>query len=383
MSATSRLSRARSIARTIDDLYAGAVDDDAWRRGLGSFASLFGGLGPYLVSLDPVTGQVYRDQCYDIDPRHVAEYGREWLARDQRFHVAMASPAGRTFTEIAMLGRRAWERTALYNEFLLPADCPWALSSILQKSRRRLTAISVQGTRNRGPFGEDDIVLSQRLLEHVTRAIQVKDRVELMRSGLEATASGMAPGVDSLTLDARGRILAATRGAFATLEAAGCIAASRGRTPDWRGPQGEQIAGVIASHRGTQGRTAAERVGALALDAPGGAAGGRIGLTLMRSPGSAPLWFTEQPYWLLCIQRKAQSPKRDPFAFAMRFDLTPRQSQIATILADGSTPVDIARQLDLSLHTVRNQLKRIFDRTGARTQAQLVSLLLQPPSART
>ncbi|MXP42475.1 hypothetical protein GRI75_12570 [Altererythrobacter soli] len=57
------------------------------------------------------------------------------------------------------------------------------------------------------------------------------------------------------------------------------------------------------------------------------------------------------------------------------FALTPTEALIASYLAQGKSPQRIADLCGISTGTVRTHLKRIFDKTGARGQVELVSLI--------
>jgi DNA-binding NarL/FixJ family response regulator len=62
-------------------------------------------------------------------------------------------------------------------------------------------------------------------------------------------------------------------------------------------------------------------------------------------------------------------------------DLTPRERQVLTLIADGASNKQIARRLDLSLKTVQNHVSRILDKLHAadRTQAALRARGITPP----
>jgi DNA-binding CsgD family transcriptional regulator len=60
-----------------------------------------------------------------------------------------------------------------------------------------------------------------------------------------------------------------------------------------------------------------------------------------------------------------------PSAFAR---LTPRQRDIATLVAQGRSNQEIADQLFLSVHTVRNQLVAVFDVLGVSRRAEIAAL---------
>ena len=57
------------------------------------------------------------------------------------------------------------------------------------------------------------------------------------------------------------------------------------------------------------------------------------------------------------------------------FGLTPAEASVAIELCDGTGLRDVASRRKVSYHTVRNQAKSIFGKTGCRTQAELAKLL--------
>jgi DNA-binding NarL/FixJ family response regulator len=57
--------------------------------------------------------------------------------------------------------------------------------------------------------------------------------------------------------------------------------------------------------------------------------------------------------------------------------LTKRELEILSLLAEGETDADIARQLYISIRTVRSHLDRIRDKTGRRRRADLTRLALE------
>lgn len=57
--------------------------------------------------------------------------------------------------------------------------------------------------------------------------------------------------------------------------------------------------------------------------------------------------------------------------------LTKRERDVARLVADGLTNREIAKDLGLSEHTVRNYLLRVFDKLGVSTRVELVLYCLQ------
>jgi DNA-binding CsgD family transcriptional regulator len=66
-------------------------------------------------------------------------------------------------------------------------------------------------------------------------------------------------------------------------------------------------------------------------------------------------------------------------ASGARHNLSPRESQIARLIADGATNPLIASVLDISLWTVSTHIRRIFAKLGVNTRAEMVAQLFGAP----
>lgn len=53
-----------------------------------------------------------------------------------------------------------------------------------------------------------------------------------------------------------------------------------------------------------------------------------------------------------------------------RFGLSPRQAEVALLLAQGHTTAEIARMLELTTHTVRHHAEQVLHRLNVRTRQQ-------------
>lgn len=65
-----------------------------------------------------------------------------------------------------------------------------------------------------------------------------------------------------------------------------------------------------------------------------------------------------------------------------RYGVTRAEARLAAKLTQNNSIAESARLLGISVNTARNQLKRIFDKTGTRRQIELLNLLLSPLPAR-
>lgn len=59
-----------------------------------------------------------------------------------------------------------------------------------------------------------------------------------------------------------------------------------------------------------------------------------------------------------------------------RYRCTARESALTEALLSGASLSDAAASLDITVHTARTHLKRVFRKTGTNRQSQLLRLLL-------
>ena len=79
---------------------------------------------------------------------------------------------------------------------------------------------------------------------------------------------------------------------------------------------------------------------------------------------------------LVLVVDPAQAPRVDPKLVAAVLGLSPSQSRVAALLAEGRTVGDIAAAAGHQAGYVRWQLKRIYKKQGVSGQAALVQRVL-------
>ena len=62
------------------------------------------------------------------------------------------------------------------------------------------------------------------------------------------------------------------------------------------------------------------------------------------------------------------------------YGLSPREGEVAKLVLRGTSTQAISSTLHISLHTVQDHLKAVFDKTGVHSRRELVSQLLRPPN---
>lgn len=75
------------------------------------------------------------------------------------------------------------------------------------------------------------------------------------------------------------------------------------------------------------------------------------------------------------ITLAAANPARISSLMMRAYTLSARERQVASLLLDGRSPAEIARDLHLSLHTVKDHMRAVFRKTRSHSRPQLTSRL--------
>ena len=78
---------------------------------------------------------------------------------------------------------------------------------------------------------------------------------------------------------------------------------------------------------------------------------------------------------LLLLTDMDDQPRISQESLMEIFGLTPSQARLASLLVEGKSLKEIAREMQNSSGTARNHLKVVFTQTGTNRQGELVSLL--------
>lgn len=358
----------------VEDLYAGTLDRASWDRAMIAISDMVRARGAALIAFNPVTGHVLRDEIHRLPSGMMTEYARTWSSQDSRLEYGRSAPVCSPFTELT-LNIPKWRRTPILNEFLLPIDAPHSLPVWLRKSPTKCVALTLQGTRRRGPFQDSDLHALRRIAPHVSRALEIRDRLERANIQAETWSSGLdslAPAI--FVLDSEGRALESNAVAEQLLRADSGVQIRVDGTLSLRQPAGSELQRWILSGRpparDAEGLLHVPRQDALPLSA------------LLTPVCFRTSWVGRDPRWLLVIFDPNRRADPDPELIARDFGISTAEASLAAALAAGDTLSVAAVRLGVSLHTVRTQLKSIFRKTGIRSQIELARAIVLSPASR-
>lgn len=358
----------------IAGLYGGTLDDELWANTMTQLADRVGASGAQLVSVNPTTGRVLRDESHRLDPSVGDEYRLRWSTRDILIEPFFATPVGVPHADHQLVSRETWESSPIFNELALPSDTPYILATMLHKAPDKLVALSMKASTRHGPFRASEARRLRAIIPHLQRALAIKDRLQLAQvrgDTLGHTLDGLSVGI--LILDARGRIVEASDAARTIMTNDTGLRSDPDGRIRLRGAAHAKLYGWIDA--GIPPRSNVE--GLLQIPRENASA---LTVTVAPLPLTVDVWLASSPRWLLLVVDPERQIRASTLLIEKDLSLTPREAQIAALLVAGYDLRAVATRSNINLSTVRSHLKSIFAKTGLRSQVELVQRIRNGPA---
>ena len=227
-------------------------------------------------------------------------------------------------------------------------------------------------------WGSSQIAMVRRLTPHIRQFIRVRQAlVRAQARDTTVTALLDNPRIGVIHLDRRGRILAANDRARGLLrhgeELSDADGVLQARAPDDQG----RLARLVAEALPTSGAVPVS--GSMQLGRVSGLPPFVVHIKPVGVP--QPDYGARPVAALVLIVEPGRHPRLDSALVARTLRLTPAESQVAALLADGKTVRDIALATGRRESTIRSHVKHMFAKHGLSRQADLVRLVLSLASA--
>ena len=239
------------------------------------------------------------------------------------------------------------ERSTRYNELLAPSGIPFEMRGAFVSRGRVWGAVHLARREDRGDFTADDAAALASVTGAIADGIRTSLRFDAARDAVDTSAPGLVilgphdeiemitPGARELLAAMASRTQSEETPPLPVLALAGSARSKSGSA----GPHGDAVAVPTAS-------------GWLTLHAslPEGSSAGRVAIVVQRSS------------------------TKESTAVRLEADgVTPREREIAALLARGLTNAEIANVLVLSPYTVQDHIKSLFEKTRVSSRQELVA----------
>jgi DNA-binding CsgD family transcriptional regulator/PAS domain-containing protein len=354
----------------LSGIYDAATNFSRWEEVLRTLASMLGGNGAVLG----ISGEGRRFSAYVApltEPAFLTSYNAYYHKVSPLMPRIKALPEGSVVTDRMVLPRRDFEKSEIYNDWILPQGLCNKLYTVLSSGSDRRIMIGVHRTQE---FQEDQIELCRRLAPHLQRAMAISLKMRL----LEGERGGFAEILDRLDqavilLDAEARPLFVNKTAETLFAPGRAFRIMSGQILALRAADTLRLHQLVASCAGE----------AIANDA-----GGQVLLHGLN--GSAPLpavivptrirmcWLiANQPVAMLFVRSSPRPSLPQAEDLRAQYGLTHAEAALAVEICAGDGLQAAASRRGVSLATARTHLARVFQKTGVGRQAELVRLIMQ------
>ncbi|KKB85045.1 hypothetical protein VW29_07740 [Devosia limi DSM 17137] len=355
---------AETLDLVSDRFLEAAIDPTLWKDVLEDLAVASGAFGVNIVPIGPVFSGIVATTD-SLAPAMELYIGDEWYKRDFRVENAPLLSAEvaveqdfATAEHFSSLDYyRAQEKFGLRWTAIMamPADSG-LVSFVLQ---RRI---------DQGPFEREEVAL----FRHVRRKLLASTLV--MRELAGARIAGLSAGFETAGI------------ACISFDRAGKVAGCNERASRLLGADLQITAGHLRCRRPADSAAFNERLRQVLGQGPSFVPGVAdvivvprpdrrpLVIRLQRVGGGAQELFGAAAAVAL-IEDPEQARPIDTALLVTVFDLTPREAEIACMMASGAGLVGIGLHLDITYDTVRTHARAIFRKTDTGSQGQLIALL--------
>lgn len=353
-------------------IHSSVLEPNNWVTVLDDLSRLLGADRAMLFSAPTFSAEPFWNLTQNVDPALLRDYAQGFFDQDEWLIGAHAkgreSPATVSTGE-ELLDRKVFVQSTFYNELLVRYGMDRFINVCLrgpsEQGRPPETALSLYREPGRDGFDDRHRALLTQLAPHLV--IAVKNLWQARSLSLRTLA--LTRALDQITIpvysiDALGRLIDGNRAADTALVGARWLVTLSGRLSISRNVLEHQRA-TDALRRLRNGiadsvvLTDVSGEQAVLLTAPLGATG--------------PLELASRVVgflWVVPLKTATSAVTH----VGKLFSLTAAEIRLLQRLVAGEDLRTIAASLRLSVHTVRNELKAIFRKTGRRSQAELIAL---------
>jgi DNA-binding CsgD family transcriptional regulator len=359
-------------------IYEAAMDSARWPAFLDAFERCYPGSGKALWYEHATDSAVSLLSTSGFDPVAMDEYARHYASLNPWTDVMQTKPSGFVNTGEMLVPKRELERSEFYCDFLRPRQLADGFgASIFNEGDRQMyfSVLLPPGQR----CGAKELALTRELVPHLQRAMAIHRRF----ARLEARAEGAEALLDRLDIGAvlvgeDLRIALANRAAEALLNRADGLLVRAGalRAHDRR--DDARLQAALRAALATAAGRRPDGGGRVAVARPSG----KRPLSLLVSPlfpgdvAAASRLAEAEPQVAVRVSDPDAGQERAAARAAEAHELTAGEASLLdAFLSEGTLP-RAAERLRITHETARSHLKRIFAKTGARSQAELVRIVL-------
>ncbi len=376
---------ARDLPELLDAAYAAGTGAEPWAELGRLLCSATRAEAVSLLTGSLATGHVTLRLSENVPAWAQEQYGTYYHRLDPWVGTATRGglPVGMHDAPPVWLGQELVDDGALRNsefhaDYLRRLDIFRIMGSLMPLGATGDLGLALYRPERTSNFDEGERRVLLALLPHLRRAMQLGHRLEL--DGMRDAAAALdAMPTGAVVVDETLRVLHANRAAQRIVRGGGPMLRREGATlrlGAQRLADANRLATLVR-------RVALAGADGGALSLQRGGAEGAVAALVMPLPAllRSPLGAGARGRRALVLLRDAAAPLAvDPALLGDLYGLTRAEAAVALDIADGRTAEQVAHARDVSVHTVRMQLRSAIAKTGAGSARMLARLIARLPT---
>lgn len=368
------MAHARQVSELVAEIYDAALEPALWSDVVGKAGRFVGGRAASIFAKSPIAGSGSIYCVSGCDPDYCQLYFDKYVRLDPSTMGQYFAEVGQPIATSDLMPYDEFLKTQFYKEWAQPQGLVDFIATVLDKSATTAAMFGVFRYADEG-LVDDDARLRMRLIApHIRRAVLIGRLIDL-KAGEAASFADMLDGMNSgiCLVDADARIVHANAACQRLLDEGDPLFAIEGRIAARDLQLDQQLQPLFAASR--SGDTALGTRGiALPLTGHDGAHYVVHVLSLAsgarRSAGRA-----YEASAAIFIHRAALDYRAPPEVIARAYRLTPTELRVLLAIVDVGGVPDVSIALGIAETTIKTHLRRLFVKTGADRQADLVKIV--------
>lgn len=364
----------------VHKLYGAVLSPTGWAEAMSALSQILQTVNAHLMLWDATSPTLLHSAHVGIDQLVQDKYEAHYASIDPRLRHAANLNGGDWFNCAQVFDTRWVNQDEFYQDFLIPAEIRWLLGSRLIHHQGLNVYFGVHRAPGQQPFEEADLAWVRGITPHFQQAVQLwlttqslRQQAVLGERGLNALEHGV------IMTNQRGLLVHANPQAESMLRAGWPLRLRSGRlhlASNASAPDTSLSTALQVCTRTRQPQW-------LSLGKWGDLARPLCTITLLSlaedSVLRAPPVAAEVILLLSHTRHRRQATVTQLMA---QFGLTPAEARLACALVKGDGLDTYAQSAGISINTARTQLQATFQKTGTRSQTDLLRLLMMQPSGR-
>jgi len=355
----------------VGEVYESAVDIQKRHQVLAHLMQYVDAVFVRVMTLDVMTGALLlTNACGDlVGALNPAEL-KQWNAVDPLALAVAGLSSGQVRRCHLLFDEHRVQSDPFYTDFCSPRDLRWSMAGTFQDAAGTVTVIALSRGAGQAPFGDGDELAFSQLLPHFARAASMRHQVERQAAlALSAANAWKALPMPCFLTDRAGRCVDANDVFHAALEPL-ALRLTMGRARFAPVLQGAWEAALFQAEV-----TALPQ--ALSYSTLAGKAWTVHLLPWVGTASNTPHETESTPRLMLALFEEGLKPQAAPVpglsAIPEAAGLTRAEAEVMSGLLKGWPAKVIASHRSASVNTVRSQIVAILEKTGFKTQKELMA----------